>query len=318
MIAAGAGAAWWLRDNVVWPAPKPQFAGGAASSGWLHFTADEPRLVIVDVTVNGAPARALLDSGAQSSVVDRTLAERLALPVSAMTPVLAYGVSGGPQLGRSATLDVHAGALRLSGMRAAVLDLASIAAASGRPFGLILGQDLLRTVIADVDFPVGRVSFHDPVRYAVPEGAVASPARTSGRELLVPITVESTPFDVVLDTGASGALALSADSAQALGLLDGRETASAPSITFGGVSQNQVVRVRTLGFAGVEHPDVRVHIYAPAKSAYVPPGLLGVEILEGYRTILDLGGGRLHLIAAPPRPRRRLGRRRRIVLQPPP
>jgi predicted aspartyl protease len=302
LVAAG-GAAWWLRENVVWPPPKAAFAGGASWSGWLAFAADEPRIVIVDVVVNGTPARALLDSGAQSCVVDRGLARRLALPVSAIAPVLAFGVSGAPQIARSAALDLEAGALRISGLRAAMLDLAPIAAASGRPFDLIIGQDVLRAVIADVDFPGGRLAFHDPDRHVPPPGAVATPARSQGRELLVPITVESRPLEVVLDTGASGALALSPASAEAVGLLDGRPVRTAPSITFGGLSQDRVVRARTLGFAGAEHTDVRVHIYSPAEGARIPAGLLGVEVLEGFRTIIDLGRGRLHLIAGPPRPR---------------
>jgi predicted aspartyl protease len=315
LVAAG-GAAWWLRDNVVWPAPKASFAGDAAWSGWLAFAADEPRIVIVDVVVNGVRARALLDSGAQSSVVDRGLAQRLALPVSAIAPVLAFGVSGAPQIGRSAAMDLQAGALRLHGLRAAMLDLAPIAAASGRPFDMIIGQDVLRTVVADVDFPNGRLAFHDPERHVLPPGALASPARTEGRELLVPITVESARLEVVLDTGASGALALSPEAARTAGLLDGRPVRSAPSITFGGLSQDRVVRARTLGFAGAEHTGVRVHIYSPAQGARVPTGLLGVEVLEGFRTIIDLGRGRLHLLPGPPRPRPR--RRRRRSRQPPP
>jgi len=313
LVAAG-GAAWWVRDNVIWPAPKPVFGGDGGSSGWLPFNADEPRIAIVDVEINGTAARALLDSGAQSSVVDRGLAQRLALPVSPIAPVLAFGVSGAPQVGRSAALDLQVGALRLEGLRAAQLELAPIAAASGRPFDLIIGQDVLRAVIADVDFPGGRLAFHAPDRHTPPPEAIASPARTEGRELLVPITIESRPLEVVLDTGASGALALSPTSAEAVGLLDGRRIGAAPSITFGGLSQDRVVRARTLGFAGTEFNDVRVHIYSPSQGARFPAGLLGVEVLEGFRVIIDLGRGRLHLVPGAPRPRPRRPRRR----QPPP
>lgn len=310
VLALGAAGVWWLRDNVIWPAPKISFTGGKPSSGWLSFSPNLPRVVILDAQLNGRPVRALLDSGAQSSVVDRTLAQRLALPQSPIAPVVAFGVSGGPQIGRSAAMDVSVGDLQLAGLRAAVLDLASISAASGRPFQLILGQDVLRLVVADIDFPGSRVAFHDPSTHTPPPEARPSPSRTDGRELLVPIEVEGRPIEVVLDTGASGALALSPTSAETLALLDGRDVRAAPSITFGGVAQDRVVRAEVVTFAGVNVPDVEVHIYQPARGARVPAGLLGAEVLERFRVIIDLGRGRLHVIEGPPPQRRR--RRRRI------
>ena len=315
VLGAGAAGVWYLRDQIVWRSPTATFADGAASSGWLSFPDDQPRIVIIAASIEGEPVRALLDSGAQSSVVDRGLAERLGLRSSPIAPVVAYGVSGQPQIGRSASMDLAVGALRLSGLRAAVLDLQPIASASGRPFDMILGQDVLRAVIADIDFPAGRLALHAPDRHLMPEGAIATPARSEGRELLVPIAIESRPIEVVLDTGASGALALSPQSAEQVGLLDGRRVRIAPSITFGGVSRDRVVTARSLTFAGAEHTDVRIHIYTPGSGVRVPPGLLGVQVLERFRTIIDIGGGRLHLVPGPERPNAR--RRRRPDRQPP-
>lgn len=305
VLAIGGAAVWWYRDAVVWPKPRAEFITGRASSGWLGFSAEEPRIVIVDTLVNGAPVRALLDSGAQSSVIDRGLAERIGIPLSNIAPVVAFGVSGAPQMGRSAIIDVTVGDLRFGGLRAAVLELEPIAAASRRPFSLILGQDILSVVVADIDFPGGRVAFEDPEFHMLPREAVTVPARSQRRELLIPITVEGTTLEVVLDTGASGALALSPETAQLAGLIDGRDIQTAPSITFGGVSRDQVVVARALDFAGVGYTDVRVHVYNPAEGARIPPGLLGVEVLERFRLFVDIGRGRLHLIEGEHRPRLR-------------
>lgn len=309
ILGAGAAGAWWLREHVVWPKPTAAFADGADSSGWLAFSADQPRLVIVPVQINGRAVHALLDSGAQSSVIDRDLARRLDLSLSPIAPVVAFGVSGQAQVGRSASADVSIGALSFKGLTGAVLDIGSIASASGRKFELVLGQDVFRTVIADVDFLQGRVALHDPARYALPLEAVEEPARLGRGELLVPIRIEGRPIEVVLDTGASGALALSPQTAMAAGLLDGRPVHTAPSITFGGLSHDRMVRARTVTFADHDHRDVRVHVYEPAKGAAIPAGLLGAEILERYRVILDLRRGRLFLISSrsprsPAEPRR--------------
>ena len=304
LAASGAGF-WWLRNNVLWPEPDLVFHGEARGTGWMPFSSIQPRVVILRASVNGAPVRALLDSGAESSVIDRQLSERLALPATLMAPVMAVGVSGAPQVGRSAMMDVRLGDLTFKGLRAAVLDLAGISSASGRGFEMILGQDLLRQVIADLDFPRDRVSLHEPAAYVLPEGARPATARTDGREMLVPVTVEGDTVEVALDTGASGALALSGETAQTLGLLDGRRVRTARSITFGGVSEDRVVRAERLTFADTHFDDVFIAIYSPARGAPVPPGLLGVGVLERFRVILDQAGGRLHLLPAPPRPRPR-------------
>jgi len=300
ILAIGVGGVWWLRDNVIWPEVQPEFAAGGGSSGWIAFSDTRPRIVIIDAVVNGAPVKALLDSGAQSSVIDRGLVAELGLQMSGITPVLAFGVSGGPQIGRSTMIDVSVGDLVLPRLRAAALELAPIAAASQRPFSLILGQDVLRGVIADIDFPRGQIAFHDPSDHALPDGAASTPARMGRRDMLVPIMVEGSELEVILDTGASGALALSPDLAETAGLLDGRPARRARSITFGGVSQDRMVRAESLTFADTDYRNVSVHIFNPARGVRIPPGLLGVEVLERFRVIIDLGGGRLHLVPGPP------------------
>jgi predicted aspartyl protease len=300
LLAAVGGGAWWLRAHVLWPSPSPVFADGR-SSGWLDFTSPEGGVPMIMVLVGGAPVRALVDSGAQSSVIDRGLAQKLGLPTTTLAPVIvAFGLSGAPQLGRTARLDVGLGGLILKDLHAAVFDLAAVADASGRDFGLILGQDVLKQVVADLDFPAARLAFHNPRAYVPPEKARATPVRRSGGQLFAPVTVETTQFEAVIDTGASAVLALSAETARTAGLLSGRRIGTAPSVTFGGLSQDQVVLVDAVAFAGETYRNVPVHIYAPDRNIPLPSGLIGVEAFERFRTILDVGRGRLHLVPAGP------------------
>jgi hypothetical protein len=104
--------------------------------------------------------------------------------------IIAFGVSGAPQLGRTAKMDVGIGGLTLKGLHAAVFDLASIAAASGRGFGLILGQDVLKQMVADFDFPGARLAFHAPEAFVPPPQARAVAVRSDGHELFAAVTVE--------------------------------------------------------------------------------------------------------------------------------
>ena len=287
-----------MREHVLWPAPTPVFADGR-SSGWLDFAEPDAGVPLVVASVNGQRVEALLDSGAQSSVIDQGLAARLGLSTTAIAPIIiAFGVSGAPRLGRTASLDVALGGLILKGLRAAVFELAPVAAASGRGFGMILGQDVLRLLIADLDFPGGRLAFHAPAAYAPPPEARAVPVRSTGRQLLVPVTVEGTALEALIDTGATAALALSVQTAEAAGLLAGRPVESAPAITFGGAARDRLVTVQTATLAGQTFRDLAVHIYTPGGAAPLPAGLVGVEAFARFRAIIDVGGGRLHLAPA--------------------
>lgn len=290
------GAAFLLRDQILWRRPEPQFTAGDGSSGWLAFAGRRGPAVVVEASVNGRPVRALVDSGAQYSVIDAAFAAKLGLPGAFAAPMIAYGVGGKPQLGRGVSLDVGVGALALPGMRAAVLDLGPIAGGLGLSVPFVLGQDLLSEVVADIDFPSRRVRFVHPDAYQTPPGAFAVPARRKGRALLAQVSVEGAPLEPVLDTGASSALVLAHDVAEEAGLLSGREVRPASSLVLGGVAMGRMVTVSTLAFGGEVMRDVQVQIYQRQPMPGFPSGLLGVGALRRFRAVLDHGRGQLHLV----------------------
>ncbi|MDP3660434.1 retropepsin-like aspartic protease [Phenylobacterium sp.] len=296
-LGAAGGAAWLLRDQVLWRAPRATFEPGAQTSGWLTFAAWRQPLVTLDVTVGKTPVRALLDSGAQYSVIDASLAQVLGLPRLGV-PILAHGAGGDAQLGRGVGLDVQLGDLRIENLRAAVLDLGPITGAAGLSTPLILGQDVLGEVMADIDFPARRVRFCPPGQTLPPQGAVAAATRRKGRALMVEVLVEGAALEVLLDTGASSALALASDVAEAVGLMDGRAARPAATIVLGGVTQSRIVRARSLVMAGLPFGAVDVHVFAQRRLPGFPKGLLGVEALRTFRVLIDLPAGRMHLSGA--------------------
>ena len=68
-----------------WPTPKG-YANGVAARGTL-------------VSIAGQSVRALIDSGAQYSVIDAGLFDALGLTKAFDLPLLAYGVGGRAQMG---------------------------------------------------------------------------------------------------------------------------------------------------------------------------------------------------------------------------
>jgi predicted aspartyl protease len=309
LLGLGGAGLILARDKLVWPAPKVAFAGGAATTGWLQLP--EPGgLVALVGRIQGTYLQVVVDSGAQYSAIDTGLAERLALPAASPIPMLAFGVSGQPSVTRSVKLDLDLGALQLLGLRAAALDLAPLSRLTRQPFAMLLGRDLLKTVVLEIDFPAARAAFHRRDGWRPDAGLREVAVRSASGALMAPVSVEdAAPLEVMVDTGATAPLALSAAAAKAAGVMDGRALRTGRSVTLGGVSQDRVVTARRLAFAGDGLADVEVQIYSPAVKGPIPQGLLGLGVLKRYRVVLDHGGGRLFVegpVAAGPTRRRRV------------
>lgn len=297
-LAVGAAGAWWLRREVAFPAPQAVFDPDAASGGWTAFLGG-PQLVSVAATIGGLAVGALVDSGAQTSVIDRAAAARLGVRAGALLPLLAYGVTGAPQVGHAAIADVTLGGVFLPRLHMAVLDLQPIVQATDRLVELVIGQDVLRRVAVDIDFPQGRLALRPSG--ARPSGAALSalPTRLRGHELVARVAVEGRALEAVVDTGSSSALALSERAARAAGLLaPGRVVRTETGVTFGGAGTDRLVTVDSLTLAGrrpLRHAAVQV-FPTPSGLGQAPDALLGVGALLRDRVLLDLGRGELWFV----------------------
>lgn len=289
LVAGGAGGAWWLRDHVVWRGPTVAFAANG-SSGWLPYAEPRAPTPTVEVTVNGQPVRALIDSGAQYSVIDRSLVERLGLTNVFNIPMVAYGVGGDAQVGRGTTLDVAIGGLRLTGLRAAILGLGPLASDQGLGAALILGQDVLRELVLELDTAEHRVRFLPREGWTPSSSLKPVPVTRSGKALQAGITLEGATVNAVIDTGASAVLAVTRETAEAAGLLDGRERTPGQSIVLGGTVRAETVVVRTLTIGDELYRQATVAIYDDVAVPGFPKALVGMAAFENRRLALDLGG----------------------------
>lgn len=293
LLGAGVGAAFFLRERVLWSAPQPSFASGG-TTGWLPFAVRRVVLPTVEADLQGRRINALIDSGAQYSAIDRAFAAELGLKET-FAPLVAVGISGQPQLGRGVSVDVSVGEMTLSGLKAAVLDLGPIAGPKGLSAPLILGQDVLRELVADIDYPRRGVKLSAPEAHALPPTARPVAARPDGRALAVQVLVGDTPLEVVVDTGASVVLAVARDLADELGLLAGQTPRTTSSIVLGGAVESQLVIAPAVTFAGQTYRNAPVMVFDGARPPGFPKGLLGSGALERHRAILNYAAGSMHL-----------------------
>lgn len=290
---AGLGAAaWWARDNVLWRPPSIAFAAGG-TSGDMPWARPRAGVPTATVALMGREVVALIDSGAQYSVVDRGLVAELGIENRFDLPLVAYGVGGEPQAGRGVTLEVSVGSMTLSGLRAAILDLGPLASPQGLGAPLILGQDVLGAAVLDLDVAGRRLALTRREDHEADPALSPLPVRRRGRALLLDVTVEGAEIEAVVDTGASALLALSRETAGAAGLLDGRPSRPGSSIVLGGVVGAEVVEARTVTVGDRLFERQPVPIYADVRLPGFPAALLGMEAFAGQRLTLDVGGERL-------------------------
>ncbi|MCZ4108773.1 retropepsin-like aspartic protease [Brevundimonas diminuta] len=292
--AAAVGGGLWLKDHVLWRRPSVTF-GADGTSGWLGFVAPRTLLPTVRVRLAGRELTALIDSGAQYSVIDRRLVAELGLDDLFDMPLIAYGVDGRPQMGRGVTLDLAVGTARVGRLRAGILDLGPLGGDEGLGAPLILGQDLLMEAALEMDLRRRRLRLLDEARTALAPAYRPLPVRRSGTALVVEVVVEGAPVRAVVDTGSSSLLALSDEAARTAGLLDGRPEQLGSSIVLGGVARTRMVRAQSVALGGEAWRNVATAVYAGRALPNYPEALLGMEAFAGRNVILNLGDGRLHL-----------------------
>ncbi|MGH7028527.1 pepsin/retropepsin-like aspartic protease family protein [Brevundimonas sp.] len=292
--AAAVGGGLWLKDHVIWRRPALRFPDGG-TSGWSPFVVHDAATPTVRVRIAGREVTALIDSGAQYSVIDRALVEELGLTSFFDMPMVAYGVGGQPQVGRGVTLDLTIGSLSVGGLRTAILDLGPLAAEAGLSAPLVLGQDLLGEAVLDLNMKGRRARLADPADHVVSPALRPVPVKRSGTALSAEVTVEGAVIRAVIDTGFSSLISLSQGAAETAGLLDGRAETAGSSIVLGGVARARVIEARTVTFGDDLWRGVRTPVFADSPLPNYPDALLGVAAFEDRDVSLDLGRGRLHV-----------------------
>lgn len=288
-LAAVVGGAWWARETLFWPAPDLAF-GADGATPWLPY-ARRANVPTVRVRVDGREVIALIDTGAQYSVIDRRLVESLPekrRPLFDM-PLIAYGVGGGSQMGRGVSLEVALPGLTIGKLRAAILDLGPLASEAGLNTPLILGRDVLEHLVLALEPDRRHLRMIAREAFVRPADMAPAVVRATGGGLVAEVTVEGATVQAVVDTGASSLLALDQSTASAAGLLDGRPQTRGTSLVLGGAMEAIVLEARTVTFADQLYQRVQVGVFEQPPLPNFPGALVGMEAFAGRRVAIDLG-----------------------------
>ena len=281
--------------------PSPlTFAPGKTSSGWLPFEFFADTRIFVRVTVNGRPVLAMLDSGASSTVLDRRFASSLGL--SAEDELTGQGAGGSTQYSEIKGLNVQLGDLNWNNGEAVAIDLSGVEKQVGHPLPIILGGELFRDAVVEIDFKRRRIAFHDPSSYRADSDARVVALTPAGEIQAICVLVEGRPAKLLFDLGNAGSVDLFPRFWEEPGFIGNRRTSTTFAGGVGGMSVQKVTMLRNIVLGGETFKEVPSRLEDRQSSLAARSGELdgniGMGVLGRFHLVVDFAHHRV--LFAPP------------------
>jgi predicted aspartyl protease len=262
----------------------------------------KPAQMLVQVVINGnIPATFMVDTGTTNTIIDGTFAKRLGLPLKSVLyadgkPVLFQG----KRLTGVVATTFQLGGFTVSTQSLTILPGKDFVPPYGQPYDGILGVDILQRLAVLIDpqthtlvlcYP-GLLKPSELKTIGVPDDAVVLPLtrKTFGWYGQATETNQgvSSEEDILVDTGSDGTT-ISEATAQKLRLKLGNQQ----KVT--GFSDSTIVNTGTLDTLSLGQISVfKVPVTIRAIPPFVAP-LLGMDILSGYRVLMDFPAKKMYL-----------------------
>jgi hypothetical protein len=275
------------------PAPPARFVSGRAAPR-IPFDLLS-NLVLLRARLNDSePLWFILDTGADSTVVNARLAKELGLRPAGHLK----GTSGGEavEAGLVSGVSFKLPGVEVPNLTVATVPLDPLAPLMGRAIGGIFGNDLISRFVVEVDYGQRVVNLYAPAAYRYEGAGERLRVNLAGRRPFVDAFVTPKGGAPVLGrfaaaTGSSGALLLDSRFVRAHRLL---QTASATSLGntggVGGLSRTLVGRVENIrvGRFRIDDPIVSFSQAGGGGRAGAGfDGVLGGEVFRRFKVILD-------------------------------
>jgi hypothetical protein len=272
-------------------APTPSAAAAedpAAGSGRIAL-ARRNGFLVAPVTIGGRPAGDfLVDTGAGATLIDRGLADRLALP-----HVMEVSLQGALFADTAEIRELHglaAGGVALVAGPTLAIDLTDISASVGGAVTGIIGFPTFGAAPFTVDFVAATLTVHDPTRFQPPDGVASELVRVN-QVPYVEATIENgIGVWLQLDTGSLFAVTLWREFVKAnADVLTVPQKRWVQTTGFGGSAQVMESEIRSLHVLGRDYSKVPVIIQDAPEQSWRHPrvaGRVGIGLLEDCRVTL--------------------------------
>ncbi len=238
--------------------------------------------LFLDVAVNGHRVRALLDSAAETSLLDTKFAQ--AIGIGGGRTVAAHGSGGDTdaQLAKGVMIDVLG--LHIGPLTVGVLDLSDV----GRrlldgPLSFVMGRELFDATRLYID--IDRADIHALPLTSKPAGAKLTLHKEHGIETLSVAIEGKPPVEAAFDLGNGSDVLVGAAYAKDIGLLtDGRSVVEGKGGGLGGEVRRPMFVLKSLEIAGRRFEDVTATIDANSTATNLN---VGVSILRQFEIVTD-------------------------------
>lgn len=252
-------------------------------------------LVYVPVRVGGSrPLRFVIDTGAFNSVLNDKTARELGLQPGPAEPMSLGSGEGVTKVWRAKDVSFSIGSNRIVCDEVLVLSLQDIEGMSGRAIDGVLGANLFRRYVVQLDYAARQLRLFDPHTFVYHGAGESVPLAISGLPFVTAsVTVPGNKRVeglFVVDTGSHSALGLNSPFVATNNLLDGIRAVSSVDISLGGAWPKMVGRLPSfqLGDFSLEQPVTDFSKAASgARSNPSFSGVIGGEIWRRFTVIFD-------------------------------
>ncbi|MFN4025004.1 MAG: aspartyl protease family protein [Hyphomonas sp.] len=250
----------------------------------------EGNRLYIPVTINGVETEALLDSGAEMTLLDTGFAAVAGLVAFGEEEARGTG-EGTERVQFAEGVTILAAGETLADRMVAIMDLGDISARLiGRPLTVILGREFFDAGRVYLDIEAGILAPADAA--ATPAGEMFDLSDAHGIKQM-PVMINGLPVMADFDLGNGGDILLSAAFAEAAGLLaEDNILGTATGGGIGGPVDRTLVRIDSLAIGSTTLHGLTGAVGPSSDGADMN---VGVSVLRGFRMVIDYPQDRVWL-----------------------
>ena len=237
----------------------------------------------------------VFDTGASRTSISNRVAKKLGLVVVGETRTQTQVRDHRAKLWRAASMQL--GALTVAPVELAGVDLEGLSRVTGGVAGII-GGDLLRHAVVELDVRGPKLAIHDPALFAL-LGVDWSSMRLDKGVPVVECKFEGRGGDFMVDTGDPGTVTLFGPTVKRLDLLRERQVAAERHAGVGGSFELLAGLLSSFELGGCEFTSTPAHfslVSTGVLGSEIGAGSVGTGVLQPFTLMLDYPGQRVAML----------------------